>query len=182
MAKNPVTRDPSPTVSTETTMVEGLEVVSQAIQSDETDEQRTARQRRAAEELAGTPSQGPVNLPAPDSVGVFPVEEHVAEAVEPPRYEHLVKARRRLDGDVSTLGEGPLVDGCRYNVVVQMEGPDNYRPMYVTDAMTGERLPTNCTALEKRGEQWYGQMHSRVGGSVETHKGMDPIQLVIVPA
>ena len=197
MAKTPTREIAQPTedevlktLDSKVEVVEGLEAVTQEILSGETPEEtskrlalESARAAESAERLSKV--EGAVTLPAPSRVGVHSVDElRAAEAVleeAPQPYKHLVTPRRRMDDDRVLNGEGQLADGARYNVIVRQENIDSFTPLYVTDAVTGERLPTTCAVLEKRGERWYGQMHTRVGGAVEMHKGMDPVHLIVVP-
>lgn len=192
--KLPTTKKEIPDVTTSNDVLEGLDVVTQEVVSTETEEEHKQRleaqdtfARLSTEQLSKV--SGPVTLPAAEMVGVrepAPVEVTEEVADQASTYVHRVNAKRRLDDDRVLKGEGPLVDGARYNVVARVEGVDAdgkpiFTPLYVTDAMTGERLPTTCAALSITDGRWYGQMHSRIGGSVEAHQGMDPIHLIVLP-
>lgn len=89
-----------------------------------------------------------------------------------------LQARRNLEPEEIRAGHGQFVDGVRYIVVVRRFPNEPPRPVYVTDAFTGERLPTTCTALIQEGDRWFAQLSSRVSGSYHLHEGLDPVTLL----
>jgi len=83
--------------------------------------------------------------------------------------------KKRID---PTQEAHPLVDGVRYNVIAKDFGNGDVRPLYVTDAYTGERLPTNCSLLEKEDDKWYAQLVSRTDEGETTHEGRDLVNVL----
>lgn len=88
---------------------------------------------------------------------------------------------RRFAAEEQVFRDGaPVVDGVRYNVVVRAFPGEDPRPVYVADAYTGEKLPTQVDKLVQEGDTWFAKLRSRLPGGWEVHKDMDPVKLVFI--
>lgn len=118
----------------------------------------------------------------PDLVSVAEATETAApQSVDPSaKVSNNIGVRKRLDPSEVKVGEGPLVDGARYIVVAKRFSSEEVRPLYVTDALTGERLPTLCLNLthDAESDTWLAQLQSRVADGLLTHEGLDPVSVI----